>query len=321
MKPVHALLHAALLLMWPGLVMGQGYPTKPIRLIVPFATGGPTDIFARELGQGISSQLKQPVLVDNRGGAGGVTGTDAVAKAAPDGYTLALGSSSSLTTAPLSQSDIPYQPLKDLALIILVAELPNVLVVNNSIPANNLRELVAYLKANPGKVSYGSAGIGSGAHISGELFKADAGVNMVHVPYKGAGPAIADLLGNQVQLTILGVSVLMPHVKAGKLKAIAMPAASRLPLMPDVPTTAEGGYPKLISSSWYGLIGPVGIPIAIQQRLHDAASVTLKSPEVVEQFTKVSALPIPSASGEFRKFLAAELLKWGPVIKTLDLAE
>lgn len=305
-----------------GIVQAQGtYPAKPIKLIVPFPAGGPADLFARELGQGLNAQLRQPVLIENKGGVGGILGVDTALKAPPDGYTLALNSAAALAIGPFAQTQMPYDVFKDTAFITTVVKVPEVLVINPSIPANNLRELVAYLKANPGKVSFGSTGGGSITHLAGELLKAEAGVDMVHVPYKGAAPAVTDLLGNQVQLVVLDVPVVLPHIRAGKIKAIALTSGTRASTLPDTPTTVEGGYPKVNSDNWYGLVGAAAIPQAIQQRLHDAAVATLRSAAVADAYAKVSGVPIPSTPDEFRKFVVAEQAKWGPIIKAIGFKE
>ncbi len=312
---------AAGLLLLGGAAQAQNYPTKPIKLIVPFPAGGPADLFARELGQGMNALLKQPVLIENKGGVGGTLGVDQAAKAAPDGYTLALNSGSAVAIAPFAQSQMPYDPLKDLALITTVVKVPEVLAVHPSVPATNLKELIAYLKANPGKVSFGSAGGGTITHLAGELLKFEAGVDMVHVPYKGAAPAVTDLLGGQVQLVVLDVPVVLAHIRAGKIRSIVVTSGTRASALPDVPSTAELGLPKVNSDNWYGLVGAAAIPQAIQQRIHGAAVATLKQASVAESFAKVSAVPIPSTSEEFRKFVLAEQGKWGPIIKAIGFKE
>jgi tripartite-type tricarboxylate transporter receptor subunit TctC len=318
-----ALLCAAVvpLMSMAGAAFAQNYPTKAVRLIVPFPAGGPADMFARELGQGMSAQWKRPVLIENKGGAGGTFGVDQSAKAEPDGYTLTLNSGSAVAIAPFAQSNMPYDPLKDLALITTVVKVPEVMVVNPSIPANNLKELIAYLKANPGKVSFGSAGGGTITHLAGELLKTEAKVDMLHVPYKGAAPAVTDLLGNQVQLVVLDVPVVLPHIQAGKIKAIVVTSGSRASALPDVPSTAESGFPKVNSDNWYGLVGAAKIPQPVLDRIHAAAMVTLKSPGVREQFAKFSAVPIPSTPQEYRKFVIAEQAKWGAIVKAIGFKE
>jgi len=309
-------------LLFAGVAAGQhNYPTKPIRIIVPFPAGGPADLFARELGHGMNLIFKQPVLADNVSGAGGTVGVATAARAAPDGYTLALNSGSAVAIAPFAQSNLPYDPLKDLALITSVVKVPEVMVVHPSVPARNLKELITYLKANPGKVSFGSAGGGTITHLAGELLKSEAKVDMLHVPYKGAAPAVADLLGNQIQLVVLDVPVVLGYIRSGKFRAIAVTSNSRASALPDVPSTAESGFPRVNSDNWYGLVGNVKIPAEIQQRINSAAVFTLKQPSVAESFAKFSAVPFPSTPAEYRKFILAEQKKWGAVVKAIGFKD
>ena len=301
----------------PALAMAQAYPAKPLRLIVPFPAGGPADIFGRFLAQGMSAHLGQAVLIENVSGVGGVLGVDRTAKSAPDGYTLALNSASTVAIAPFSVPKMPYDPLKDLTLITTVVRVPEVLAVHPALPVNTLAELLAFAKANPGKVNYGSAGSGSITHLAGELLKAEAGINLVHVPYKGAAPAVNDLLGGQVQMGIFDVPVLLSHIRAGKLRALAITSGRRTTTLPEVQTMGEGGYPKVLSDNWYGLVGPAGMPPAILKRLHAAAIAALKAPELIEQYTKVSGVPMPSAPEEYAVYLVQEQKKWGEVVKAI----
>ncbi|MSQ63775.1 MAG: tripartite tricarboxylate transporter substrate binding protein [Betaproteobacteria bacterium] len=302
----------------PLAAAAQSYPVKPVRLIVPFPAGGPADIFARFLAQGMGAKLGQPVVIENVGGLGGVVGVDRAAKAAPDGYTLGLNSASSVSIAPFSVAKMPYDPNKDFTLITTVVRVPEVIAVNPALPVNTLAELIAYAKANPGKINYGSAGSGSITHLAGELLKVDAGVDMVHVPYKGAAPAVTDLLSGQVQLGIFDVPVLLSHIRAGKLKALAITSARRTATLPDVQTTGEAGYPKVLSDNWYGLVGPAGLPPAILKRVRDAAISALNTAELVEQYAKVSGVSMPSSPEEYAVYLVQEQKKWGAVVKAID---
>jgi len=302
----------------PLAAAAQSYPVKPVRLIVPFPAGGPADIFARFLAQGMGAKLGQPVVIENVGGLGGVVGVDRAAKAVPDGYTLGLNSASSVSIAPFSVAKMPYDPNKDFALITTVVRVPEVIAVNPALLVNTLAELIAYAKANPGKINYGSAGSGSITHLAGELLKVEAGVDMVHVPYKGAAPAVTDLLSGQVQLGIFDVPVLLSHIRAGKLKALAITSTKRAATLPDVQTTGEAGYPKVLSDNWYGLVGPAGLPPAILKRVRDAAISALNAPELVEQYAKVSGVPMPSSPEEYAVFLVQEQKKWGAVVKAID---
>jgi tripartite-type tricarboxylate transporter receptor subunit TctC len=303
--------------LFPCLALGQAYPAKAVRLIVPFPAGGPADLFGRALAQGMSANLGQPVVIENRAGAGGVIGVDAVAKATPDGYTLALNSASSVSIAPFSMDKMPYDPRKDLALITTVVQVPEVLIVHPSVPANTLAELIAYARANPNKINFGSAGAGSITHLAVELLKAEAKIAMVHVPYKGAAPAVTDLLGGQVQMAILDVPVVLQHIRSGKLRAIVTASGRRASSLPDVPSTVEANYPKVNSDNWYGLVAPIATPADIQKRIHTAAIVALRSAEVIEQYAKVSAVAIPSTPEEYSAYLTAEQAKWGAVVKAI----
>ena len=294
MRILRQLLACATAALVSGTAFGQAYPTKPVRVIVPFPAGGPADLFGRSLAQGMSANLGQPVIIENKAGVGGVLGVDTAAKAAPDGYTLALNSASTVAIAPFSMSTIPYDPNKDLALITTVVRVPEVLAVHPSLPVKSLAELVAYARANPGKVNYGSAGSGSITHLAGELLKAEAKIDLVHIPYKGAAPAVNDLLGGQVQMGVFDVPVLLPHIRAGKLKALAVTSGSRASTLPDVPTTGELNYPKVLSDNWYGLVAPAATPPAVLKRLNEAAVAALRSPELVEQYAKVSGIASPS---------------------------
>jgi tripartite-type tricarboxylate transporter receptor subunit TctC len=312
---LRALACAALLA--SGAAWAQAYPTKAVRLIIGFPAGGPADIFGRALAQGMSANLGQPVVIENRAGVGGVLGVDVTAKSPPDGYTLALNSGSAVAIAPHSMTKMPYNPTKDLALITTVVKVPEVLVLHPSVPAKTLAELVAYAKANPGKVNFGSAGAGSITHLAGELLKAEAKVDMVHVPYKGAAPAVTDLVGGQVQMGVFDVPVVLPHIRSGALKAIAVTSNARAKSLPDVPTTVEEKYPNVISDNWYGLVAPAGTPPDILTRVHTAAMAALRSPQLLEQYAKVDGSPAPSTSEEYVTFLAAESQRWGAIIKAI----
>ena len=299
----------------------QGYPSKPVKLIVGFPPGGPADIFGRAFGQALSSALGQPVIVDNKAGVGGVLGTDAAAKAAPDGYTLAFNNQGSVAMAPFAFASMPFDPKKDLALITVVVKVPEVVVAHPSLGVSTLAELIAKAKAAPGRINYGSAGAGGITHLAGELLKVEAGIDIVHVPYKGAAPAVSDLVGGQVQMGIFDVPVVLPHIKSGRLKALAVTTAQRVPTLPDVPTTGELGYPKVISDNWYGLAAPSGTPPEVIKRIHAAAMTALHSSALGEQFAKVGGLPSPTTPQEYTAFLASEQDKWGRIIKAIGFKE
>jgi tripartite-type tricarboxylate transporter receptor subunit TctC len=290
-------------------------------MIVPFPAGGPADIFGRGLAQGMSGELGQPVIIENLGGVGGVLGVDRAVKSAADGYTLGFNSGSTLSIAPFSFAKMPYDVKKDFALITLVVRVPEVVAVHPSLPVNNLTELVAYARANPGKVNFGSAGGGSITHLAGELLKSEAKINMVHVPYKGAAPAVNDLVGGQVQMGIFDIPVLLGHIRSGRLKALAVTSATRAPTLPEVPTTAEASYPNVTSDNWYGLIMPAATPADIQKRVHSAAVAALKSPPVAEQFAKVGGLASPGTQQDYASFLAAEQAKWSQIVNAIGFKE
>jgi len=305
----------------PGMAAAQSYPSKPVRMVVPFPPGGPADIFARGLAQGMHAPLGQPVIIENIGGVGGVLGVDRALKAAPDGYTLGFNSGSTLSIAPFSFTKLPYDVKKDVALITLVVRVPEVLAVHPSLPVKTLPELIAYAKANPGRVNFGSAGGGSITHLAGELLKAEAKVDLVHVPYKGAAPAVNDLLGGQVQMGIFDVPVLLGHIRAGKLKALAVTSAKRAQSLPEVPTTAEMSYPNVTSDNWYGLLVPAATPADIRRRIHAAAMTALRSRAVIEQFAKVSGLASPGTPQDYAAFLAAEQAKWSKIVAAIGFKE
>ena len=310
-----------ILALLPSLALAQAFPSKPLRLIVGFPAGGPADIFGRALAQGMAAELGQPVIVENVSGVGGVLGVDRAAKAAPDGYTLCINSASPLVIAPYSLSQIPYDVKKDFAFLTLVVRVPEVLAVHPSLPVNSLADLVRHARANPGKVNFGSAGSGSITHLAGELLKAEAKLDLVHVPYKGAAPAVTDLLGGQVQMGIFDVPVLLSHIRSGKLKALTITSATRAPALPEVPTTTEGGYPNVNSDNWYGLVAAAATPPEVQRRLQGAAVAALKSKAVDEQFTKVGGIASPSTPQEYMAFIAAEQAKWSRIVQAIGFKE
>jgi tripartite-type tricarboxylate transporter receptor subunit TctC len=312
---------ACVALLVAGVASAQSYPTRPVHLIVGFPAGGPADIFGRTFAQALGAGLGQPVIVENKSGVGGVLGIDSVAKAAPDGYTLGFNNQGSVAMAPYALSKMPFNPNKDLAFITTVVKVPEVVVVNPSLPVASLAELIAYAKKNPGKINFGSAGAGGITHLACELLKAEAKIDVVHVPYKGAAPAVADLLGGQVQMGIFDVPVVLPHIKSGKFRALAVTSAKRAPSLPDVATTGELGYPKVISDNWYGLVAPAGTPAQVQKRIHEAAVAALRSPELVGQFAKVSGIPAPSTQDEYVAFLGEEQQRWGTIIKAIGFKE
>jgi tripartite-type tricarboxylate transporter receptor subunit TctC len=314
MKFLGALLTGLSLLLSPTLAAAQDFPSKPIRLIVPFPAGGPNDIIARVIGQRMSELLKQPVLIDNRGGQGGVLGTDAVAKAPPDGYTIAISSAGALAISP-SMEKVAYDTRKDLQPITLVAKVPEMLVVATNVPAKDMNELIALAKAQPGKLNFASSGPGSLPHLAGELLKLTAKIDIVHVPYRGAAPAVNDLLGQQVQMVFLDLPVLLPQVRAGGLRAIAVGAPQRVPTAMEVPTTAEAGMPDLLIENWYGMVAPAGTPAAVVATLNRVAIEAMRDPAVKEKLASQGAELIGDTPEHFRGFIDDEINKWAKVIK------
>jgi tripartite-type tricarboxylate transporter receptor subunit TctC len=318
MKMRSRLLAGLWLLLLPTLAAAQDFPTKPIKLIVPFPAGGPNDIIARVVGQRMSEITKQPIIIDNRGGQGGVLGTDAVAKAAPDGYTIGIVSASSLVINPTMER-VPYNVGTDFAPITLVTTVPEMLVVASNVPAKNMSELVALAKAQPGKLNFASAGVGGLPHLAGELLKLTANIDIVHIPYRGAAPAINDLLGQQVQMAFLDLPVILPHIKAGSLRPIALGAPERAPTAPDVPTTAEVGMPDLLIQNWYGMIAPGGTPENIVNLLNAVTNQAMDDPQVKQKLADQGLTVAGDRPKHFRDFIAAEAQKWARVIKAAGL--
>jgi tripartite-type tricarboxylate transporter receptor subunit TctC len=290
------------------------YPTHPIRLIVPFAPGGANDIVARLLAQKMTESVGQSVIVDNRGGAGGTIGTDMVAKSRPDGYTLLVASMGVAVNAVLYPK-LPYDTLKDLAPITMLAEQPNIVVVHPSLPVKSIKELLALARARPGQVSYASGGIGSNTHLVTVLFLQMAKVDMLHVPYKGLGPAMTDLLGGQVQLIIANVATALPYVKAGRLRLLAVTSRKRFPLFPDTPTVSEAGVPGYESTGWYGLWAPAGIAAEVLGEINREVTKILTSSTMTEQLRSQGMEAIPTTPEAFAKQLRLEIEKWRKVVK------
>jgi tripartite-type tricarboxylate transporter receptor subunit TctC len=311
MRMIVAGLSLALL---PAAAIAQDFPTKPIKLIVPFPPGGPNDIIARVVGQRMSELAGQPVVVDNRGGQAGVLGTEAVAKSNPDGYTIGIVSASALVISPTMEK-VAYDVARDFAPVTLVVTVPEMLVVASNVPANNMAELVALAKAQPGKLNFASAGVGGLPHLAGELFKLTAKIEIVHVPYRGAAPAINDLLGQQVQMTFLDLPVILPHIKAGTLRGIALGSPRRAPTAPDIPTTAEVGMPDLLIENWYGMIAPAGTPEKIVATLNRLANEAMADPGVKQKLADQGLTVAGDTPERFRGFIDAETRRWADVIK------
>jgi tripartite-type tricarboxylate transporter receptor subunit TctC len=295
-------------------VMAQTYPAKPITLIVPFATGGSTDIVSRVIAQELTTSLGKQVLVDNRTGGSGVVGWNAAARAAPDGYTL-LAQELSYAIAVGLLHTFTFDPHKGLTPITTAASVPHVMVVHPSVKANNVKELIALAKAAPGKLFFGSGGNGTNTHLGGELFKTLAGVDLVHVPYKGAGAVLQDLLGGQVQMLVSAVTTTLPHIKSGKLRALGVGGLTRNPVLPDIPTIAEAGVPTYESVNWWGLVAPAGTPPAIVEKLHREIAAVQDNPEVQQQFANEGASVVKMSTAEFAQHMVKEMNKWERVVK------
>ena len=298
----------------------SGYPSKSIRLVVPSAPGGGTDIIARMIGQGLTDSWGQTVVVDNRGGAGGLAGVLIVAKqSAADGYTLLLGSIGHLTFVPAVRRDAGFDPLKDLTPISLAAEQPFVVAATNSLPVKSVSELVALAKSKPRSISYGSGGSGSASHLGVELMMINGGFSMLHVPYKGSNPALTAVMGGEIQVAIAGLATVLPHSRAGKVKALAVTGSKRAGIAPEVPTVAESGIPGYVFDVWYGLVFPGGTPPAIVKKTNLEVVRLLKSPEVASRFAGAGVEPITNSPEAFAKVIRDELPKWHKVVKAAGI--
>ena len=293
----------------------QSWPTKPIRLVVPFAPGGSSSIVARAVGAEMEKNLGQPMVIDNRPGGGGSVAMQEVARAEPDGHTLIIGHLGTLAVNPFMFDTLPFDTNRDFAAVSLLVKVPNIFVVHADVPAKDLRELVALARQQPGKLFYGSAGNGSAGHLTFEYFKLVSGIDIVHVPYKGTGPNLVDLLAGRTQATSAGTPPLMPHVKAGKLRAIAVSGAKRLQVLPEVGTVAEQGYPGFETSQWYGINAPAGTPAAVIERLSAEAAKAVKRPAVLERFAADDAESVGSTPEAYAAFIAAEQARWSDVVK------
>jgi tripartite-type tricarboxylate transporter receptor subunit TctC len=293
----------------------QAWPTKPIKYIVPFAAGGTTDILARVIAEKLTTALGQPVVVENKPGAGGGVGAEFTAKAAPDGYTIMGGTISTHAINATLYVNLPYDPVKDFIPITLIARVPNMLVINNDIPAKNVAELVALMKAKPGNWNFASSGNGTSQHLSGELFKGMAGVEMQHVPYKGSPPALQDVMGGQVSMTFDNITTAWVLAKAGKMRALAVTTAKRSPVSPDIPTLAEAGLPGYEIGSWQGVFAPAGVPPEIIKRLNTEIVKIINMPDVKEKLLALGAEPVGNSTEEFTAFVKTEVVKWGDVVR------
>lgn len=295
------------------------FPTKPVRLIVPFTPGGSTDILARAIGQKLSETWRQPVVIENRPGAGGAIGMELAAKSPPDGTTIVMGHIGTLAANPSLYRSLPYDPVRDFAPVTLVAMVPNVLVVGPAVQSRSVAEFVALAKSKPGKLDYGSGGNGSAAHLAMEYFKLKAGVDLQHVPYKGTAPALTDLLGGQIAAILTGLPPVLQHVKSGKLRILGVASRERLPAFPDIPTIAESGVPGFEATQWYGLLVPAATPRDVVAKIQRDAAAALRDPAVNERLASEGAEPVGNTPEQFGAFIRSEIELWGKVIRATGM--
>jgi tripartite-type tricarboxylate transporter receptor subunit TctC len=304
---------------WQSANSQDKYPSRPIHIIVPTPAGGPVDVMARLVANEIAPMLGQSVVIDNRGGAANTIGSAEAARAAPDGYTLLYSSSSGLVLAPMLQKNAGYDALKSYAPVALVAATANILVVHPSVPVKSVADLVAYAKARPGAVNFSSGGIGTLPHMIGEYFKSRAGLDVIHVPYRGGGPSIQDVVAGHIQYTFEGISVLLPLIKDGQLRALAVTSAQRSPLLPNVPTMIESGYPDFVATAWTGLLAPAGTPPDAIAKLNGAVNASLKTPGMKTALDRLAGDALGGPPQELTKVIEADNAKWGPIVKALNL--
>jgi len=306
----------ALILAAPAAALAQAYPNKPIRWVVPYTGGGITDVVTRVVTQKMQASLGQAIVVENKPGANSIIGADLVAKSAPDGYSIVTVIAAHAANATLYQGKLPFDPVKSFIPLSLAAIAPLILTANNNFPAKDVKELITYAKANPGKVNFGSSGIGAAAHLTTELFKQTAGIDMVHIPYKGTAPALLGLQGNDIQILVDVPSTLMPHVRGGRIKALAMFSNKRVPGAAEVPTFAEAGGPPLESSTWVMFLAPAGTPREIVTRLSQEAQKAINESDIKTRFSDIGIEPVGGTPEQAAQFLAAEIAKWAKVITT-----
>jgi tripartite-type tricarboxylate transporter receptor subunit TctC len=306
-------------LAWLPNAGAQEYPTKPIRLVITYPPGGNTDLVGRALAQKLGEFMGQQVVVDNRGGAGGVLGSMITAQSAPDGYTIMLGTSAGMVINPLLSRKLTYDPVRDFAPVSMVVIVPQLLVINPQLPVKNVRELIAFAKAKPGYLNAGSSGVGTPNHFGTELLKWLAGVDIVHVPYKGGAPALTDLLGGQIQMAFSSVPAVLPHIKAGRLVALGVGSAKRSPALPNIPTIAEAGVPGYEYTTWYGIFAPAKTPRTLIARLNTEIVKAMETPDIKDRFTALGGDPDPGTPEELRAYMANESAKWAKIIKAANI--
>lgn len=310
---------AAAAVVLPGRSLAQAYPNRAIKLVVPFAAGGSNDVIARIIGGKLSDALKQPVIVENKAGAGGVVGTDYVVKSAPDGYTLMIGATSTMAANPSLYTNINFNPIKDLAAVTQIASGPFVLVVPSSLPVKSVKELIALAREKPGTINFGSSGVGSSLQLTAELFKLMAKIDIVHVPYRGLGPALIDLVADRVQIVFSDMAGLLPYVQSGQLHALAVTSAKRSADLPDLPTLDEAGVPGYEATSWYGVLAPANMPREIVMKLNQTLTQIVASDGMKKQFAALGVEPITGTPEEFNSYIAKEIVKWRGVVTAAQI--
>jgi tripartite-type tricarboxylate transporter receptor subunit TctC len=303
----------------PRAVLAEDYPNRPIRLVVPFAPGGSNDIIARLVGDRLGEATKQAVVIDNRGGVGGVVGTDFVIKSPPDGYTLMIGATSTMAANPSLYTANKFDPTKDLSAIMQIATGPFVLAVPSSLPVKSVEELIALARKEPGKIYFGSSGVGSSLQLTAELFKSMAKIDIVHVPYKGLGPALIDLVAGRIQIVFSDMAGLLPYIQSGQLRALAVTSAKRSTELPDLPTLSEAGVPGYDATSWYGILGPANLPPQIVSYLNSELTRIVTAPEMKNKFLELGVEPVTGTPGEFNHYIQAEIEKWRDVVTTAHI--
>ena len=315
------LLYAALMAITlaPGVAAAQSYPTKPVRFIVPFTPGGNTDVQGRLIAQRLSAMWGQQVVVDNRPGAGGTLGVETAARSQPDGYTLVLASFGNILAGPALYKKLPYDPLKDLAPVVLVSTPPGLLISHPGLPVKNVKELIAYARSNPGRLNYGSAGNGTWNHLFAELFKSSAGIEMTHVPYRGAAPAVTDVVGGQIQLGMAPFPPALQHIKSGRVRALAVTSAKRSPVLPEVPTVSESGLPGYEAVGWFGVLAPAGTPKAVIEKINRDINRVFDEPKVKAAFAADGTEPAGGTPEALAKSMRVGIAKWGKLVRELDV--
>jgi tripartite-type tricarboxylate transporter receptor subunit TctC len=305
--------------LWPAAALAQPWPAKPIRIVVPFPAGGGVDYIGRIVGKGLSERLGQQVVIDNRPGASGIIGVEAVRTSTPDGYTIGAASAGPLVINPHIFAKLPYDSLRDLTPISNMSAFPYLLVTHPSLPVKNVKELIALARARPGEITYSSPGTGNGQHLATALFVAMAKVKVLHIPYKGTAPSVVAVVSGEAQLTHSSIPSILPHVRSGRVRALGVATARRLPSLPEYPTVAEAGLPGFEASGWAGMVGPANMPREVVQRLNAAIIDTLKQKDVIDRMLKDGAVPAPSSPEEFASYMKAELRKWGEVVKLANI--